>query len=411
MPTSNLSPRPGVLLAGAIAAWVAAGCSASRHQGDVPAEVTSVGVWTTLGALPAMPEGLVLRYPSLAIGRDQRFVAGTLLSPDSTSEAARPYLGRLDGYVLPMPAGNFRFWYPRGVFDSAGVYHLVWGEGNDPELSLSWPMPAELWHAAYADGKWSVPTRILSGSRITWSSQPVPLAVDGQGCVHVILPVHAGMDLVHIRGSCAPWTSTRVASRVTYASVAAVGPRSIMVALAGRDTANPRARNVIRVLRSDSGGPLQAIGKIEVGDPLQRTHGVWIGQAAGYVDVAWLLEQSGGESLISVRSEDGGRTWRDTSISESLPGLIGSHFIARPCGVIGILEAFDNGGVELLDVDLSVPAPRATRVFPDVPLSGSPSLGFGGDSLLLVASVSHTGEAAAARLAVRQRCRTAHPQR
>lgn len=372
--------------------------------------------WIDIDAASNVETGRVLRSPSLAVVGDEGIIAGNAVLPGSVTAPPVLYIATLSGARIQPPPGSYRFYFPRGLFDSTGIYHLVWAESDqEPRPSRALPNRYNaLWHAAYARGTWSTPAKILSADAIAWESQTSPVVIDTNGCIHIVVPVFprsGTQGLAYVRGYCEPWNVSRIARAVTYASVAATSPGSVVVAFTGLDTLNPQARNTVHIVRSDGGGPWKPIAKIRIGSARTRPTRIWAVGDRDRLQVAWLQNASHPEqqSVVYVESRDAGHTWQDTSISAPTDGMVTAvRFAAHPCGVTAVVEMLDSTTVTLVEAALSQPSPALKRIFPLHAGSGDAAVGFRRDSLLLFASVlPSSGGDAVARFAVRRACLSA----
>ena len=205
---SCVSMAAFVCLAGAPA--VLAGCAAQPPVTGAPQPS-----WTQPIDLEGVPSHQAIRWPILTSFRDTVYVAANVypvpLSQGKPVGERPMYLAQFPGGAIPAPPGSFQFIYPKLLKAPNGDLHMVWAERDSVvSQALLWPGPWQnaLWHAVFANGRWSAPREILRASALEWSTDDGHLALDGAGNLHaVVWRSEPGQDIgiVHLRQEAASW--------------------------------------------------------------------------------------------------------------------------------------------------------------------------------------------------------------
>lgn len=157
--------------------------------------------WSAADSLDIGPDAGRFRHPTLAPTESQLYVAGTTVPsnlrigiPSAVKKNPRfglssaLWTGRLPGpESLGSPPGPFIFQAPRGLVSPKGTFHLVWAEPHPDSLaafraaagsggSLPLARPRFVYHAEYADGKWSSPRKLFEkrSGNIIWHNGQGP---------------------------------------------------------------------------------------------------------------------------------------------------------------------------------------------------------------------------------------------
>jgi len=224
------------------------------------------GEWSAPRAVEGVPQGSMMRDPWLALNGDAGYVVGNdVVWLDDSPVRPHPFIATtLDGRNIGKPAGNFWFVYPRAVLDPRGTLHVVWAEPDSQPNAIrgiDWPPGqqklASLWYATYrSDDGWSTPTIILQKRRgqLWWLGDFADVTLDSSG--HVLVAVSSNGALVLLRRGDASWhTDTVPADVVGYTQVATGSERQIYIAYLGSPgNGDTSAVNSVMLVRSLDGG-------------------------------------------------------------------------------------------------------------------------------------------------------------
>jgi hypothetical protein len=339
------------------------GCPMSLHQRSHLASICCVVVavtalscagrgvdgvapqWTSDRRIVAVPVGAVVQWPSLAAKGDTVYVTGNVMRPDG----ARPpsfVIARIPGDTIPAPSDASAFAFPHTAIDRAGRLHLVWGEtDSDSSGTLDFTRPiTAIWHAVYAGGRWSTPTRLSGGFKFYWSAAEQGLAADSGGSIHLVV---SGVDslgrhsTVYHRWANGTWRSERVAGKSFSSSILALTGDSIVILFAG--PLQPDSPHVwLQVMRGSRDGEPWTVPRAiaRLSDVLRlRPQLAAAGQTLHVFasDNGTFLPDSA--SLEHWISTDGGTTWVIGRRAPLPPGTIRITPLVNACNVSLITES------------------------------------------------------------------------
>ena len=324
---------------GVVVAVTAVSCAAWRGVDSVTSR------WASDRRIVAVPVGAVVQWPALSAKGDTVYVTGNVMRPDG----ARPpsfVIARIPGDTIPTPSGASAFAFPHTAVDRAGRLHLVWGETDSDSsrtLDVMRPITA-IWHAVYAGGQWSTPTRLSGGLKFFWSAAEQGLAADSAGSIHVVI---SGADslgrhsTVYHRWTNGTWQSERVAGMSFSSSILALPGDSLVILFTG-PLEGDSSHVWLQVIRNRrGGGPWTAPRAIaRLSDVLRlRPQLAAVGQTLHVFasDAGTFLPDSA--SLQHWTSTDGGTTWVIGRRAPLPPGTIRITPLVNACNVSVITES------------------------------------------------------------------------
>ncbi len=237
-----------------------------------------------------------------------------------------------DGTKLDPPPGDFWFAYPRALYDTQGLLHLVWGEPEaDGSAHSHWASLriGRVMHSIRDPlGDWSKPAIVVSGGNLRWS--PGEGAI-GRGVPNGISVVVAPTlkSLTIARWSEGEWSRVTIPALVPlYSALVSHSADTALLAYVGigrTDDAIPRSvGNSLLLHRSlDSGASWGPASVLQL-----STHGRALDLATlslrdGSIVLLWGQAAPGGAFGATVRlvqSTDGGASWSEPSVVESRYG-------------------------------------------------------------------------------------------
>lgn len=328
---------------------------------------------------------------------------------------------RLPGGALEAPAGRFLFAFPKGIVDLTGSYHLFWAEPDtlthDP---ARWPASrlTSLWHSVFDGKAWSPPERILSGRSVYWAAEGGVAVVDAANRVHVVVPARPATGpgyhpvVHHLRRVDGRWEQRESATSAVYASIAAWGRDSLLVAYVAADTGAQSDRNSVFSMASpDGGSSWGAPVLLSRSGSHAATSPVLIQLDDGMLHLVWLQRLPGGaasKSLRHWRSPNRGRSWERLA-DAPLPvagEVIGFNAAADRCGTVqALVESFDGGRLLLHEIRWAGQRVEAGRLFPDFEMVGNAAIIAEENSVRVVGSaVRRSGDHAFTFTATREPC-------
>lgn len=201
--------------------------SLTAAQEPAQAPLRTCGTWSKPETIVGVPASRSVRWPSASSFKNQTIVVANHFPVSPTdSIGPRPFFiwSSRDG-LLSFPVEGKLFAYPKGIFDSAGVFHLFWGEGQVADSTKNWLQGwpktiTSVWYAAYASGKWSQPEVVLKSRRIFWGSEGGQITATGG--LHLVISAatpSGDMRLHHLRRNHGSWDSQALARFVSYATI------------------------------------------------------------------------------------------------------------------------------------------------------------------------------------------------
>jgi len=381
--------------------------------------------WSMPSPVIGVPPGSALKWPSAAQFGETVYVSGNVLPTTRLRSGPHPMMIlRAPGAPLELPVGNFEFAYPKGVFDSKGVYHLVWGEPANPD-SVTWRYGAlitSLWHAAFEHGHWGAPSKIIDAVSVHWSTEAGSMAVDSRDRLHIVAPTEirpGAVVLLHSVSGHPAWIHHEIPWPTAYASIVAWRRDSLVVCFAGADPSRRGDVNSLFITISADGGSTWS-------SPELLSHGanrvavapLMIVAASGELDlVTGQFGQGGGsiDVLKRWRSHDGGRNWlplHDAPLNRAQ--VIRFVAMSTRCGVLeAVVESLMVEGNVLRPVLDEVPwdGDRATttQLFVDFRAATSAALSGDGDRIRLIAAVANPPATSVGTVTtIRQECPPEH---
>ncbi len=230
--------------------------------------------------------------------------------------------------------------------------HLIWA-GLDPSTPDPQGVdyyPTTLYWSTFADGLWSPPRTIFEDKKgIRWSSNEVGGAVvDGDGALHILVPLVTGGRLVYLRKQGASWTRGK-APRETAAYVDLwTGKRDTIYALVvgaalDRDHARPGdtdANSVLFFASYDNGDTWREPVLVSRSGDQQASFPDLTVSESGVLHVAWGKNLSGGpfpEVIWTSSSLDGGTTWLEPEEIDYGSGFLRDLDLVETCHRLAIL--------------------------------------------------------------------------
>ncbi|MDB4951588.1 MAG: repeat-like domain [Gemmatimonadetes bacterium] len=400
-------------------AWVAfAPAVASQRVFPASADTASFTprAWSRPMAVTGVPAGRGLQNPSLASKGDTLFIAGNILPTDAqTPPDPRPIVVlRFPGTAIGIPPGTFHFVYPRGVVAGDGSYHLFWGEPDATKPTRDY-FPASfssVWHSRFDGREWSPPEQVVRGVTAYWQYQTNPVAVDGAGRVHVVVPLleATGPVLVYLRSRRGGWDRQDFKGVSLYASLLAWRGDSLAIAYTGVEPGEPQGLARLLTMTSGDGGahwaPPGPHGLPPVRDPQAPT---LTRSADGTLHLIWIQVQAGEFSpsgLAMWESADGGESWRSGGWL-AYPA-VAARFVAMSgacSGAEAMVSGFDGAQTYVDHVQWHAGRARSRRLFPEAVDALWVGVGLSGDSIRMVwSSIRRRSEPVAAWSAASKAC-------
>lgn len=394
--------------------WNAAACGlfCLASAGSVPAQMppapasiqgTQAG-WSMPSAIPGVPIGSALKWPSISQFGDTVYVAGNVLPTTRLRSGPHPMtILRIPGRPLQLPTGNFEFAYPKGVFDSKGAYHLVWGEPVHPD-SATWRYGAHissLWHAVFKNDRWTEPVKIADAISIHWDTEQGAIATDSKNRVHVISPAETRPGpavLLHTWETGSGWSNLEIPWLTAYASMVVWRGDSIVVCFAGENPSHSTGAHNLFITMSGDGGLHWSVPQpLNPGDggvavaPIVLVAGNELHVVSGQTAPGRLSSSM----LKHWRRQAGGRGW-DPLPSVALTRAQVIRFVAAGvrCGVVeaaveSLVGAGDSLRIVVDEARWAGDNASATQLFPDFRNATSVALLGVGNRFRLVAAVAN----------------------
>ncbi len=359
------------------------------------ASVVRACQWNAPTALPGVPAGQTLRWPSLAVRGAEVYLAGSLIpiDPGAPLPARTLLMLKVGGKALPPPPGQFVFLFPKLAFDSAGDVHLFWGEPPVAPTSFArWPMNATaLWHARYdSRAGWSEPEALLRGSNISWGPDVGQPAGDFGNGIQLIVSVTDSSRLaalVHIQQSRQGWRVRELSVGAAYSSITSWHRDSSLIAAVGAPFRGRSAHNELYTLRSTDGGATWSAPESIDGEAATSAFRPTLLSGPSSTVLTWMHERrdrQGAEDLVVGRSADRGRTWALTSVDITPSAIVlSSSYVMGTAGqVLGAVSVFGSrlSLTEVRDRQRLLVHP----LFPDFELAASAAITLVEDRVLLV---------------------------
>jgi hypothetical protein len=332
-----------------------------------------------------VPIGRTIRAPYLIYRRDTLYVAANVLSIDGGKIGRRAAVVlRQPGAPVPLPEGDYLFEYPKGVFDPAGDFHLLWGESREGRADdRVFPRVTSLWHAVLHGRQWSQPERLIEGAFLDWTGDQGSVVVVN-GIVHVLVAgtfAQSRAKTLHFRQSGSVWQQHLVPISGSYATLATTGRDTLVAIVIARDTSiqgHPysvmRSRSVDAGRTWDAAHVLNRAGSRLALAPHVTTDG-------RIVHLVWAEGTDGGvnshQTLRYTTSLDGGETWSAPSSSDPLrEGQLRFSIGVARCGeVLAMIESLvtvgGNPSVVLDEVRLSPSVARPQQQFSSSRFAGN----------------------------------------
>ena len=270
-----------------------------------------------------LPAGTFLRNPVAVKNGTVTFVAGRLVGASSA-----PALVVLrDGLEIGVPTGAFTFREPQVVVDQSEVLHLLWAEparADDPaDAPKQSGLPLSIWHAEFADGRWSPAERahvaVGEGQRLWWIPYAPAVAIDSANRLHVTVP-GAGAGILHLSLHRGQWSVDAISGPAVRTALAA-GPRGwLYLVYIGRAVGSKGRSEVVTLRRSQDGGRTWTTPQpVRGGTPAYgRVAAILDGTGALHVIFGVVKHDPLHPALLrQTASHDGGESWsrpRDLSI-------------------------------------------------------------------------------------------------
>lgn len=322
------------------------------------------------------PEGMVARFPRLAVGRSRTYVVGVDIQLlDNRPVRENPLVvWELGGRSIGRPPGVFTFLFPKGAVDSRDRLHLLWAEPAKHSSrieAIQWVFlrPASIWTAIYEPSRgWSDARRLAHEATgpegLKW---PDHRFADNLGSTHsgqgIGLPERRpprNAPLVYLTLSDTEWTRREIpVSWAAYVSVAARDDH-LFVAYVDVDESwvssplNPTHHDVNSVfLRiSRDGGQTWSSPSLISRSGEYPAHQV---QALlgprGDVHLLWKQETPHGTVIRHVLSRDGGTVWSEPHDLVPLGHFDNLGAVVDRCGELHLVYEDWRAGVDRIHID------------------------------------------------------------
>ncbi len=409
---------------GLLAALVA--CAQPMSHPDCTAHRFSVPLedWSVPSLINASRPGRTLRWPSVAVVGDTFYVAANVFPAEPTTTLDQRPLSvlRVPGGRIATPQGQFLFAFPKGVVDSRGIYHLIWGEPDTLIADVRhWPGGPlkSVWYAAYDGRTWSSPEKLFETSRILLGAENGVIASDAHNGLHLILPT-IGSDsrptLTYVRRTGTAWEVRKFATGAAYASILAWGSDSIAIAYTAPDTTLSEDGNSVFVKSSGNRGAVWSEPQLISTSVARDATSPLLSRTGGRIHLVWGRRSSAFSlaALVARELRDGGM-WSPMSEAPLPRGGLRFHVGETGGSVTAIVEEFDGHRLTLREVTWRGGNAYSTPLFAD--LRHAASAGFAASpqtSFLLWSGSRAEGEVGSTFSSVRRsgisnRCSFASP--
>lgn len=290
----------------------------------------------------------LVRYPSVAAGRDTVFVFGNDIAVFDSSPVTKPLIVSLSipEEDLEPPPGPFWFVTPMASLDREGRLHLVWAEPDESveegvltRSRVSGLPLNRVWHAVRDQGRWTEPQSIYqSRRRMSWRRGVIDIDADVAGTIRVVLS--ESDRLVHLQGRGDDWQVQSIPVFLGgQPSLATVSARRLLIAYSGGEPGRSGRANDLLIVKSDDGGITWSNPQLVHRPKEERVQHVHaLAGADGRVHLVW--EETAGGSLrraiFHSVSQDFGDTW---AIPERLaaPNARNTQALVDACGVVHLV--------------------------------------------------------------------------
>lgn len=294
--------------------------------------------WSAPAQLRESSHGL-LRSPMIAAGRGREvFIVGNTLAEGRTGEPAAEEFGFVGWRLLyrsakmvPLvldigsPTPTRSFIYPAAAVDTAGRLHVLWAEHTSAVAATrpAGQMPnrlTTLWNATYEAGRWTKPSQVASFERILWDpSSHSSFIATADGGIAIAMPIYdrgrGGIAYAHWNGS--QWRVSTVPlslpTEPAYVSLAQQNPGTIIIAYIAAATDVPiRDENSVFSVRSQDGGKTWAAPNLVSRSGLTPAFEPQLLTSGSAVSLMWAQSNTRGlttDVIHSTRSADQGNHW------------------------------------------------------------------------------------------------------
>lgn len=244
------------------------------------------------------------------------------------------------------PPGVSEFINPIPVTDKNGLLHLVWGTrratGDGAVRRSPNPKANALWQSVYKNSAWSNPEKIAEFEQMEWSAgdfvQPVSTP---NGAIAMVVPISSeshGGGIGYVSWRRGVWhvdsVFPKLAVTPAYTAVATDGAENVMIAYIAGLPGHANSVNSVQSIRSHDGGKTWSdptIVELSEGNPAMEPR---ITLRDGQVDLFWLQSNTTELSSAFLRhatSRDFGIKWSTVQSTDARGGR-DLRAIIGPCG-------------------------------------------------------------------------------